>query len=149
VAKATCRSKIDPSDAYEQVCVEPEGVWKTAFMTILGTMFSHVMQIEDCNASATFQCLMMHIFCHQLGKYVHVYLDDVFVFPKTLEDHEHHLQTVIENLKGASLFLSRKKCSLYAGSIDCLRHITDAHRIHVTVDKMDKSVIGTRLMAWS
>ena len=67
-----------------------------------------------------------------------MYLDDMFVFSKTLEEHEHHLRMVFDTLKGASLFLSRKKCSLYAGSIDCLGHIIDVHGIHITVDKMDK-----------
>ena len=100
--------------------MEPDEVWKMVFATILGTMFSQVMQIGDCNAPATFQHLMTHIFCHQLGKYVHVYLDNVFIFSKTLEDHERHLRTVFEILKGTSLFLSRKKCSLYAKSVDCL-----------------------------
>src|SRR4030095_13736099 len=41
VAKAKFRSKLDMSDAYEQIRIEPEDVWKTAFSTITGTLVSH------------------------------------------------------------------------------------------------------------
>ena len=61
-ARAKYRTKIDMSDAYEQIHVENEDVWKTAFATMLGTFVSHVMQQGDCNAPATFQRLMTWIF---------------------------------------------------------------------------------------
>jgi hypothetical protein len=62
VAGATVRSKIDFSDAYEQIRIEPEDVWKSAFATIYGTYVSHTMQIGDCNAPATFQRVMTMLF---------------------------------------------------------------------------------------
>jgi hypothetical protein len=43
VARAKYRSKIDFSDAYEQVHVKPEDVLKNAFTTIYGTYTSHIM----------------------------------------------------------------------------------------------------------
>jgi len=43
VARAKIRSKIDLTDAYEQVRVWPEDVIKNAFTMILGTYVSHVM----------------------------------------------------------------------------------------------------------
>jgi hypothetical protein len=62
VARAPYRSKLDMSDAYKQIRVDPADVHKTSFSTIYGTFWSHVMQQGDCNASATFQRLMTHIF---------------------------------------------------------------------------------------
>ena len=61
IARATYRSKIDLSDAYEQVQVVEEDVWKTAFATVYGTMLSKVMQQGDCNTPSTFQRLMVHL----------------------------------------------------------------------------------------
>jgi len=61
VARARYHLKIDLSNAYEQVRVEPEDVKKTAFSTIFGTFLSQVMQQGDCNAPATFQRLMMRL----------------------------------------------------------------------------------------
>lgn len=43
VAKAPIRSKIDLSDAYEQIRIDPSDVWKTAFATVYGTMLSNVL----------------------------------------------------------------------------------------------------------
>jgi hypothetical protein len=61
-ARAKYRSKIDMTDAYEQIRIEPEDIWKTAFSTIYGTFVSHVMQQGDCNAPSTFQRLMTWVF---------------------------------------------------------------------------------------
>jgi len=58
VARVRYHSKIDLSNAYEQVRMEPEDIKKTAFSTIFGTFLSQVMQQGDCNAPATFQRLM-------------------------------------------------------------------------------------------
>jgi hypothetical protein len=62
VARSKYRSKIDMSNAYEQIRIEPQDVWKIAFATICGTFVSHTMQQGDCNAPATFQRLMTVIF---------------------------------------------------------------------------------------
>jgi hypothetical protein len=98
VARGKVRSKIDLSDAYEQVCVRAEDVDKTAFMTITGTYVSHIMQQGDCNAPATFQQLMTSIFHDVIGRLVHVYLDDIFVFSTSPEEHEKHLKEVFNHL---------------------------------------------------
>ena len=91
VAKAKFRSKIDMSDAYEQIRVEPSDVKKTAFATVYGTYISHTMQQGDCNAPATFQRIMTMVFRKFIGRFVHVYLDDIFVFSNSIEEHESHL----------------------------------------------------------
>ena len=62
VARSRYQTKIDMSDAYEQIRIENDDVWKTAFASPFGTFVSHVMQQGDCNAPATFQRLMTWIF---------------------------------------------------------------------------------------
>ncbi|KAF8237685.1 DNA/RNA polymerase [Tricholoma matsutake] len=47
VAQAKYRSKINLSDAYEQIPVDPEDIWKTVFTMVLGTFESLVMQQGD------------------------------------------------------------------------------------------------------
>lgn len=93
------------SDAYEQIRVEPKDVWKTVFATVYGTFVSHTMQQGDCNAPATFQRLMTTIFRDLIGRFVHVYLDDIFVFSNSVEEHEKHLALMFEKLRNAQLFL--------------------------------------------
>ena len=58
IVHAAYRSKLDMSEAYEQICIHNEDVPKMAFTTIFGTFVSRVMQQGDCNAPSTFQRLM-------------------------------------------------------------------------------------------
>ncbi|GLB42649.1 putative DNA RNA polymerase [Lyophyllum shimeji] len=136
VARAKVRSKIDLTDAYEQVRIRNEDVGKTAFATIAGTYVSNIMQIGDCNAPATFQRLMTSIFRDVIGKFMHVYLDDIFIYSESIEEHESHLRIVFERLREQSLYLKWKKCELYADKVDCLGHIIDDQGIHPDADKL-------------
>ena len=106
VARAKYRSKIDLSDAYEQVRIVAQDIWKTAFATPYGTFVSNVMQQGDCNAPATFQRLMTTIFRDYIGRFVHVYLDDIFVYSNSIEEHERHLKLVLDKLHEVQLYMS-------------------------------------------
>jgi hypothetical protein len=142
VARAKYRTKIDMSDAYEQIRVEVGDVWKTAFATTLGTFVSHVMQQGDCNAPATFQRLMTWIFREHIGIFIRVYLDDVFVYSNTINDHEGHLRIAFDTLRRHRLFLSRPKLDLYSEDMDCLGHRIDDQGLHADSDKM------SRILEW-
>ena len=138
VAKAKFRSKIDMSDAYEQIRVEPSDVEKTAFATVYGTYISHTMQQGDCNAPATFQRIMTMVFREFIGRFVHVYLDDIFVFSNSIEEHESHLRVVFEQLRVFQFYLQADKCQLYASKMDCLGHLIDDRGLHCDTDKLTK-----------
>ncbi|KAF8473608.1 hypothetical protein JB92DRAFT_2823212 [Gautieria morchelliformis] len=49
MAHCRYRTKLDMSEAYEQIRIHPDHVAKTAFTTILGTFRSQVIQMGDCN----------------------------------------------------------------------------------------------------
>ena len=83
VARAAYRSKLDMSEAYEQICVHNEDIPRMAFTTIFSTFVSRVMQQGDCNAPSTFQRLMTSVFCDFITRFVHVYLDDIFIYSVT------------------------------------------------------------------
>jgi hypothetical protein len=101
------------SDAYEQIRVKPQDVWKAQFSTVYGTFLSHMMQQGDCNAPTTFQRLMTPVFREFIGRFVHVYLDDIFVYSDSIEEHEEHLRLVFDKLRKAQLFLEESKLELY------------------------------------
>lgn len=142
VARGQYRSKIDLLDAYEQVRIMPDDIWKTAFATIRGTFTSAVMQQGDCNAPATFQRLMTSIFQDVIGVFIHVYIDDIFVFSDSIEEHESHLRTIFERLHEQTLYLKWSKCELYTERIDCLGYIIDDDGLHADEDKL------MRIMEW-
>ena len=84
IAQAKFRSKLDMTEAYEQTCIRPKDVGKTTFSTIFGTFQSRVMQMGDCNAPSTFQWLMTAIFQDFLRRFVHIYLDDIFIYSQSI-----------------------------------------------------------------
>jgi hypothetical protein len=94
MARAKYRSKIDLADAYEQVRVKPNDIQKMVFSTIMGTYISNVVQQGNCNAPATFQRLMMAIFWDVIGRSHHAFIDNIFIYSDSLEDHECHLKIV-------------------------------------------------------
>ena len=136
VAKARYRSKCDISNAYELIRVEPEDVWKTAFATIAGTFASNVMQQGDCNAPSTFQRFITHLLRDFMGKFVYAYLDDIFIFSDTVEEHQEHIRSVVDRLRDSRMVLNPKKCDFFSEKMDCLGHIIDDQGIHADVSKM-------------
>ena len=136
VAKARFCSKIDMSDVYEQICIEPGDVDKTAFATVYGTFISHTMQQGDCNAPATFQWIMTMVFREFIGPFIHVYLDDIFVFSNSIKEHKAHLRLVFDQLRAFSFYLQENKCQLYTMIMDCLGHQFDDQGLHCHTDKL-------------
>ena len=96
LARGRFRSKIDLSDAYENMRVSPEHKSRTVFATIFGNLKSRVMQMGDKNGPATFQRLMNMAFAKEMGVFIHCYQDDIFVFSDTLEEHLEHLKIVFD-----------------------------------------------------
>jgi len=67
---------------------------------------------------------------------MHVYLDNIFVYSNSIEEHEEHLRLVFEQLREHQLYLKWAKWDLYANRVDCLGHIIDKEGIHVNTGKV-------------
>jgi transposase InsO family protein len=138
VSKHQFRSLIDGKDAYEQIRVIPDHVPRTLFTTPDGTMESLVMQQGDCNAGATYQTLMNHIFASYIGVFMFVYLDDIIIFSDTIEDHMIHVKIVFDILRKERLFLSPNKMQFFAEELKILGHVIDDMGIRMDPHKVDK-----------
>ena len=57
---------------------------------------------------------MTTIFREFIGRFVHIYLDDIFVFSDSIEEHEKHLELMFDKLRKAQLFLEESKLDLYS-----------------------------------
>ena len=84
------------TEAYEQMHIRPENVCKMTFSMIFGTFQSQVMQMRDCNALSTFQWLMTAIFQEFLRRFIHVYLDDIFMYSQSIREHIEHIMKVLQ-----------------------------------------------------
>ena len=124
------------TEAYEQTCIRPQDVGKMTFSTIFSTFQSQVMQMGDCNAPSTFQQLMTTIFRDFLGRFVHVYLDDIFIYSQSIQEHIEHIMKVLQQLRELQFYLSRSKLDLFSDKTDCLGNVIDDNDIHAKLDKM-------------
>ena len=105
-ANAKYQSLLDLKNAYEQIRIIPEHVGCSAVMTPDGNMVSLVIQMGDCNAPATYQALMNHIFSSYIGHFLDVYLNDIIVYSDTFKDHMSHVRIVVDILQRERLYLS-------------------------------------------
>jgi hypothetical protein len=91
LAGARVFSKIDLHSSYHQIKIRDEDIPKTAFSTRYGLYEYLVMSFGLTNAPAQFMYLMNSVFMPELDKFVVVFVDDILVYSKSMEDHEGHL----------------------------------------------------------
>ena len=46
------------------------------------------------------------VFRDYIARFVHIYLDDIFIYSLSIEEHEKHLELVFNKLHEAQLYLS-------------------------------------------
>lgn len=114
-------SKFDVRWGYNNVRIKEGDEWKAAFATNQGLFEPRVMFFGLTNSPATFQALMNSIFSDLItaGK-VAVYLDDILIFTKTLEEHRQITNEVLKRLKTHDLFLRPEKCVFEQEEIEYL-----------------------------
>ena len=69
-------------------------------------------------------------------KWCIIYLDDIIVFSKTLEEHIERLRGVFEKLSAAGLRLKPKKCEFFKPKITYLGHIVSKDGIETEKKKV-------------
>ena len=86
-------SSGDASEAYEQMCIRLEDVCKTTFPTI---------------------------FWEFLGRFVHIYLGDIFIYSQSIREHIEHTMKVLQWLRESQFYLSKSKLDLFSDMGGCL-----------------------------
>ena len=115
-------SKIDLRTGYWQIRMAEEDIAKTAFTSRHGHFEWTVMPMGLTNAPAEFMALMENTFREELNKFVLVFLDDILIFSRSLEEHEKHLNTVLERLGAAKLYGKLSKCQFARAEVEFLGH---------------------------
>ncbi|GBG63173.1 hypothetical protein CBR_g36942 [Chara braunii] len=122
-------SKIDLNSGYHQIEVHPDDQYKTVFRTRYGHYEFIVMPFGLTNAPATFQRCMNDLFRPWLDRFVVVYLNDILVFRRTLQEHQGHLRQVLEKLREANFKINAKKCEWAKTQVLYLGHVLDGDGI--------------------
>lgn len=129
-------SVLDLRSGYYQVEMSEEHKEKTAFLCPLGFFQFERMPQGITGAPATFQRLMEKAVGDMNLLQVLVYLDDLIVFGKTLEEHEQRLLKVLDRLEEFGLKLSIDKCLLCQPQVKFLGHIVSASGVATDSEKV-------------
>ena len=119
-------SSLDLASGYWQVGMDEESQEKTAFATHAGLYEFTVMPFGLCNAPATFQRLMENVLAGLARDKCIIYLDDILVIGRTLQEHMENLRLVFTRLRQAGLKLKPSKCKLMQREVQFLGYVVSS-----------------------
>ncbi|GBG79597.1 hypothetical protein CBR_g29745 [Chara braunii] len=125
--------KIDLRSGYHQIRVAAADQPKTAFRSHFG---HYEFTVILTNAPATFQRAMNDIFRDILEQYVLVYLIDILVYSRTLEEHLIHLRDVLDRLRRHGFYAKLSKRHFAQHKVDFLGHYVFDQGLHMDDTKI-------------
>ncbi|GBG85214.1 hypothetical protein CBR_g39780 [Chara braunii] len=129
-------TKIDLHSGYHQIRVAAVDQPKTAFRSHFGHYEFTVMPFGLTNAPATFRRAMNDIFRDIVEQYVLVYLNDILVYSRTLEEHLRHLRDVLYRLRRHDFYAKLSKYRFAQHKVDFLGHCVSDQGLHMDDEKI-------------
>lgn len=129
-------TKLDMSSGYHQIRVQPGDESKTAFKTHHGHWEFKVMAFGLRNALATFQAAMNSVFEPLLRKGVLIFIDDILVYIRTMEEHKKHLAEVFRLLDDNKFLLKQSKCLFAQQQLEYLGHVISGEGVAIDPAKI-------------
>ena len=85
----------------------------------------------------TFQIIINHILKEYIDKIIIVYLDDIFIFNKTLKEYKKYIHFILTVLKQANLYINIYKSIFYNQKIDYLKFKIKPETIEMNDKKIE------------
>jgi hypothetical protein len=125
--------KIDLRSGYHQIKIHAEDIPKTAFTMRYGLYEYLVMSFVLMNASTHFVYLMNSVFMSELDQFVIVFIDDIQVYSKSMEEH---LCIVLQRLREYQRYAKFNKCEFWIKEVPFLGHVVSPEGIAVDTSKV-------------
>ncbi|GAA5981406.1 hypothetical protein JCM10908_004099 [Rhodotorula pacifica] len=137
-AQAKIWGKIDMTNAFFQTPLAEEDIEKAAIKTPWGLFEWTVMPQGLCNAPATHQARVNEALRHLIGVCCEAFVDDIIIYSNTLKEHKKNCRAVLDALRNAGLFCSRKKTDLFTTRTEFLGHIISRDSLEADRSKVEK-----------
>ena len=129
-------TKLDIQQAYHRIKMAMRHEFKIAFKTCYGLFEYLVMPFGLTNALAQFQAHMQTIFSDLLDISIVIYLDDILIFSKNLEEHQAIVREVLCRLQQHGLYAKASKCQFHCSSVEFLGLIVSGNGLKMCPDKV-------------
>ena len=100
------------------------------------------MPFELTNVPTTFMDLLHRVFQPYLDQFVMVFINDIFIYSQSEEEHEDHLRAVLQILRDHQLYAKFSKCEFLFTKVRFLGHVVSASGVLVDPEKVEA------LMSW-
>ena len=135
VAGGTVFSTLDLAQAYQQVMLDDDSKEMVTITTHKGLYRVNRLPFGVASAPSMFQRIMESILQGMPG--VMVYIDDILVSGKSVEEHLQNLHAVLTKLEEAGLRLKREKCSFLMPSVEYLGYKITEKGLQPTAEKVE------------
>lgn len=123
LGKSCYFSTLDMAKAFHQIEMDEESIEKTAFSVNNGHYEYLRMPYGLKNGPSTFQRVMDNVLKEYLHKFCFVYMDDIVVFSKSLQEHIYHLQLIFQKIREFNLKIELDKCEFLSKNVEFLGHL--------------------------
>ena len=127
-------SKIDLSQAYLQMHVDPESQELLTIVTHKGLYRYQRLPFGITSAPALFQRAMDQILSGLSG--VQCYLDDLLITGPDEQSHLKNLDATLQRLEEYGLRVRKSKCEFFRPSVEYLGHVIDSTGLHKAPSKL-------------
>jgi hypothetical protein len=129
-------SRIDLRFGYHQIKIRAEDISKVTFSTRYNLYEYLVISFGMTNTPAHFMYLMNTVFMLELDKFVVVFIDDILLYSKNMEEHEEYLRIVLRQLREHQLYTKFSKCKFWLNKVSSLGHVISSKGITVDPNKV-------------
>jgi hypothetical protein len=95
-----------------------------------------MMPFKLCNVLSTFTTFTNFIFHGKLDEFMMIYINNILVYSKMIEEHVKNFEYVLNNLHKSKLFANKVKNEFAKKKMDFLRHILSREKAKPNLKKL-------------